>query len=269
MTRDIRKRDRRANNRFSSNRRKVAVRSVGEELEAKLGFDLFNEGDKLLGWQKKVDDEMWFLVIFCVESSLQDQDSGRVYSCVDLYFVAQDGSSFKAKYKFRPYFYAATKDKMEIDVKAYLRRRYENDIIDIEIVDKEDLDLVADFGLAKFSLDTNTHVSTRVMGSFRYMAPEYASSGKLTDKSDVFSFGVMLLELITGCRPVDKAHPFADDSMVEWARPLLAQALESRSFDVLVDPRLHEYDSSEMATMIACAAACVRHSARLRPQMSK
>ncbi|GAB2220408.1 hypothetical protein Drorol1_Dr00008058 [Drosera rotundifolia] len=56
--------------------------------------------------------------------------------------VYQDGSSFKAKYKFRPYFYAATKDKMEIDVEAYLRRRYENDIIDIEIVDKENLDLV-------------------------------------------------------------------------------------------------------------------------------
>ncbi|GAB2244874.1 hypothetical protein Droror1_Dr00000367 [Drosera rotundifolia] len=187
MTRDIRKRDRRDNNCFSSNRRKVAVRSVEEELEAKLGFDLFNEGDKRLGW----------LLTFA-SSSLQDQNSGRVYSCVDLYFVAQDGSSFKAKYKFRPYFYVATKDKMEIDVEAYLRRRYENDIIDIEIVDKEDLDLVADFGLAKFSLETDTHVSTRVMGTFRYMAPEYASSGKLTDKSNVFSFGVVLLELITG-----------------------------------------------------------------------
>ncbi|GAB2241144.1 hypothetical protein Droror1_Dr00017919 [Drosera rotundifolia] len=183
MTRDIQKRDRRDNNHFSSNQRKVAVRSVGEELEAKLGFDLFNEGDKCLCW----------LLTFA-------------------------------------------SDKMEIDVKAYLRRRYENDIIEIEIVDKEDLDLVAGFGLAKFSLDTDTHVSTRVMGTFR---------------------------------PVNKAHPFADDSMVEWVRPLLAQALESRSFDVLVDPRLHEYDSSEMATMIACAAACVRHSARLRPQMSQ
>ncbi|CAI0390001.1 unnamed protein product [Linum tenue] len=90
---------------------------------------------------------------------------------------------------------------------------------------------VADFGLAKITSDVNTHVSTRVMGTFGYMAPEYASSGKLSDKSDVFSFGIMLLELITGRRPVDTHN--------------------------------------EMARMVACAAACVRHSARRRPRMSQ
>ncbi|KMT00809.1 hypothetical protein BVRB_9g220850 [Beta vulgaris subsp. vulgaris] len=137
------------------------------------------------------------------------------------------------------------------------------------LIDDEFEAKVADFGLAKFSFDTDTHVSTRVMGTFGYLAPEYASSGKLTEKSDVFSFGVVLLELITGRRPVDKARPFMDDSMVEWARPLLTQALEGGSFHELVDPRLEDYNSSEMAQMIACAAVCVRSSARRRPQMSQ
>ena len=54
---------------------------------------------------------------------------------------------------------------------------------------------------------------------FRYLAPEYASSGKLTDRSDVFSFGVVLLELITGRKPVDSSQPLGDESLVEWVWP--------------------------------------------------
>ncbi|MED6167838.1 Proline-rich receptor-like protein kinase perk1 [Stylosanthes scabra] len=124
---------------------------------------------------------------------------------------------------------------------------------------------VADFGLAKFSSDLNTHVSTRVMGTFGYLAPEYAASGKLTEKSDVFSYGVMLLELITGRRPVDSSH-----SLVDWARPLLTRALEDQNFDPLIDPRLQdEYEPSEMTLMVACAAASIRHSAKHRPRMSQ
>ncbi|KAF6988672.1 hypothetical protein CFC21_006157 [Triticum aestivum] len=129
---------------------------------------------------------------------------------------------------------------------------------------------VADFGLAKFTSDNNTHVSTRVMGTFGYLAPEYASSGKLTEKSDVFSFGVMLLELITGRRPVDSTQTYMDDSLVDWARPLLMRALEDGNYDELVDARLgKDFNPNEIARMIACAAACVRHSARRRPRMSQ
>ncbi|KAK9271841.1 hypothetical protein L1049_002206 [Liquidambar formosana] len=129
---------------------------------------------------------------------------------------------------------------------------------------------VADFGLAKLALDAYTHVTTRVMGTFGYMAPEYASSGKLTEKSDVFSFGVVLLELITGRKPVDGSQPLGEESLVEWARPVLTQALDNEDFGGLVDPRLEKnYNENEMFRMIEAAAACVRHSAVKRPRMGQ
>ncbi|KAK1354606.1 DNA polymerase epsilon catalytic subunit [Heracleum sosnowskyi] len=106
------------------------ILSAEEKLESKLGYDLFTEGDKRLGWLLTFSSSSW-----------EDEETRKVYSCVDLYFVCQDGSTFKSKYKFRPYFYVATKDKTEMDVDAYLRRRYEGQIADIEIVDKEDLNL--------------------------------------------------------------------------------------------------------------------------------
>ncbi|KAE8680635.1 Proline-rich receptor-like protein kinase PERK5 [Hibiscus syriacus] len=128
---------------------------------------------------------------------------------------------------------------------------------------------VADFGLAKLSEDNHTHVSTRVMGTFGYLAPEYASSGKLTEKSDVYSFGVMLLELITGKQPLDPTNAM-DDSLVDWARPHLTRGLEDGDLSPLADPRLeNNYNHEEMKRMAACTAASIRHSARKRPKMSQ
>ncbi|WOK95843.1 DNA polymerase epsilon catalytic subunit A-like [Canna indica] len=116
---------------YGSNPSKQKLRLNAEEvLERKLGFDLYTEGNKRLGW----------LLTFA-PSSWEGQETSKIYSCVDLYFVSQDGSTFKVKYKFPPYFYAATKDKMELEIEAYLRRKYEGQIADVDIVDKEDLDL--------------------------------------------------------------------------------------------------------------------------------
>ncbi|KAK8550806.1 hypothetical protein V6N13_119309 [Hibiscus sabdariffa] len=80
-------------------------------------------------------------------SSLEDSDAGKVYSCLDLYLVSQDGYCFKSKFKFRPYFYADAKNKAEMDVEAYLRRRYESQIAEIEVVEKEHLDVFLHGGI--------------------------------------------------------------------------------------------------------------------------
>ncbi|GJM94241.1 hypothetical protein PR202_ga10871 [Eleusine coracana subsp. coracana] len=129
---------------------------------------------------------------------------------------------------------------------------------------------VADFGLARLALDAVTHVTTRVMGTFGYMAPEYASSGKLTERSDVFSFGVVLLEIITGRRPVDASRPPGNESLVEWARPLLSRAVDTGHLEGLIDPQLEKnFNELEMFRMIEAAAACIRHSASRRPRMSQ
>ncbi|CAK9231714.1 unnamed protein product, partial [Sphagnum troendelagicum] len=138
------------------------------------------------------------------------------------------------------------------------------------LLDKNFEAQVADFGLAKLASDANTHVTTRVMGTFGYLAPEYAASGKLTEKSDVFSFGVVLLELITGRKPVDLRQPIGNESLVEWARPLMTVMLEDGNVEQLVDPELrNNYDVKEMICMIEAAAACVRHSASKRPKMAQ
>jgi serine/threonine protein kinase len=78
---------------------------------------------------------------------------------------------------------------------------------------------LSDFGLAKVGpVGDNTHVSTRVMGTYGYCAPEYAMTGQLTLKSDVYSFGVVLLEIITGRKAIDNSKCAAEQNLVAWVR---------------------------------------------------
>ncbi|XP_062194500.1 proline-rich receptor-like protein kinase PERK2 [Phragmites australis] len=128
---------------------------------------------------------------------------------------------------------------------------------------------VSDFGMAKFMPGGHTHISTRIVGTIGYLAPEYASSGRLTEKSDVFSYGVVLLELITGMNAAISVHSDTDDTLVDWARPLLTRAIEHSSYDELVDPLLASFDTHRMARLVRCAAAAVRSAARRRPRMSQ
>ncbi|XP_061368572.1 serine/threonine-protein kinase RIPK-like [Gastrolobium bilobum] len=126
---------------------------------------------------------------------------------------------------------------------------------------------LSDFGLAKDGPEgDDTHVSTRVMGTQGYAAPEYVMTGHLTAMSDVYSFGVVLLELITGRRSVDKNRHPREHNLVEWARPMLN---DSRKLSRIMDPRL-EGQYSEMGTKKAAALAyqCLSHRPRNRPTMS-
>jgi serine/threonine protein kinase len=76
---------------------------------------------------------------------------------------------------------------------------------------------LSDFGLAKLGpIGDKTHVSTRVMGTYGYCAPEYAMTGQLTLKSDIYSFGVVLLEIITGQRAIDNTRAGGEQNLVAW-----------------------------------------------------
>ncbi|KAJ4768049.1 Protein kinase superfamily protein [Rhynchospora pubera] len=127
---------------------------------------------------------------------------------------------------------------------------------------------VSDFGLARTALDEgNRHISTRVMGTFGYVAPEYAMTGHLLVKSDVYSYGVVLLELLTGRKPVDMSRPSGQENLVTWARPLLTSV---DGLNQIVDPALGpEVPFDRVAKAAAIASMCVQPEVAHRPSMSE
>ncbi|XP_050919063.1 uncharacterized protein LOC127136544 isoform X4 [Lathyrus oleraceus] len=127
---------------------------------------------------------------------------------------------------------------------------------------------VSDFGLARTAADEdNRHISTRVMGTFGYVAPEYAMTGHLLVKSDVYSYGVVLLELLTGRKPVDFSQPPGQENLVAWARPLLTSR---EGLEAIIDPSLGTnvpFDS--VAKVAAIASMCVQPEVSDRPFMGE
>ncbi|XP_010263973.1 PREDICTED: receptor-like serine/threonine-protein kinase ALE2 isoform X3 [Nelumbo nucifera] len=126
---------------------------------------------------------------------------------------------------------------------------------------------VSDFGLAREATEGSNHISTRVMGTFGYVAPEYAMTGHLLVKSDVYSYGVVLLELLSGRKPVDMSQPQGQENLVTWARPLLTN---QEGLEKLVDPSLAgSYNFDDMAKVAAIASMCVHPEVAQRPFMGE
>ncbi|KAH9302311.1 hypothetical protein KI387_013894, partial [Taxus chinensis] len=125
---------------------------------------------------------------------------------------------------------------------------------------------IADFGLARLFPDDETHIQTRVAGTYGYMAPEYAMGGKLSVKADVYSFGVLLLEILSGRINTDFLLPHQMQNLLEWA-----WSVYEGDDDVLsmVDSTIRETCPRERALRcIHLGLLCVQTDATLRPSMS-
>ncbi|WCJ43489.1 Protein kinase protein with adenine nucleotide alpha hydrolases-like domain [Euphorbia peplus] len=125
---------------------------------------------------------------------------------------------------------------------------------------------LSDFGLAKWASTSSSHIiCTDVAGTFGYLAPEYFMYGKVNEKIDVYAFGVVLLELLSGRKPISNDLPKGQESLVMWAKPILDDGKVSQ----LLDPSLgDDYDRDQIEGMVLAATLCVNRSPRARPQMS-
>ncbi|KAF4387862.1 hypothetical protein F8388_005479, partial [Cannabis sativa] len=127
---------------------------------------------------------------------------------------------------------------------------------------------LSDFGLARQGPPEGTsHVSTSVVGTVGYAAPEYVQTGKLTAKSDVWSFGVVLYELITGRRAVERNLPRSEQKLLEWVKPYVS---DSKKFYLIIDPRLEgDYCIKSAQKLASLANKCLLKQPKSRPKMSE
>ncbi|KAK4428942.1 putative serine/threonine-protein kinase [Sesamum alatum] len=132
------------------------------------------------------------------------------------------------------------------------------------LLDKQWNAKVSDFGLAKLIGSERSYITTRVMGTFGYVAPEYASTGMLNERSDVYSFGILIMEIITGRNPVDYSRPPGEVNLVDWLKTMVS----NRNSEGVLDPKLHEKPSSRaLKRTLLVALRCVDPNAQKRPKM--
>nr|XP_043623273.1 probable serine/threonine-protein kinase PBL19 [Erigeron canadensis]XP_043623274.1 probable serine/threonine-protein kinase PBL19 [Erigeron canadensis]XP_043623275.1 probable serine/threonine-protein kinase PBL19 [Erigeron canadensis] len=157
---------------------------------------------------------------------------------------------------------------------AYLHEELEAQVIfrDFKtsniLLDEDFNPKLSDFGLAREGpTEGNTHVSTAVMGTHGYAAPDYIETGHLTAKSDVWSFGIVLYEILTGRKSLERNRPKEDQKLLDWVR---RYPIDSKKFGIIIDPRLEARYSLTAARKIAkLADSCLLKSAKDRPKMSQ
>ncbi|RDY12977.1 putative receptor-like serine/threonine-protein kinase, partial [Mucuna pruriens] len=155
---------------------------------------------------------------------------------------------------------------------AYLHEGLEPKVVHRDIkssnilLDKNWNAKVSDFGLAKLLGSEKTHVTTRVMGTFGYVAPEYASSGMLNERSDVYSFGVLLMEIITGRSPIDYTRAPGEMNLVDWFKAMVA----SRRSEELVDSLIEVPPSPRsLKRVLLICLRCIDLDVVKRPKMGQ
>ncbi|KAL4269814.1 hypothetical protein GQ457_HM001900 [Hibiscus cannabinus] len=125
--------------------------------------------------------------------------------------------------------------------------------------------MLGDFGLARRKIDDET-LQTEVLGTFGYLAPEYAENGFVSVRTDVYAFGMILLQLITGRKVIDCKSNGQNLSLRQWAEPLI----EKFELPELIDPRIGEsYDKYQLYLMAKTAYLCVQVNPEMRPSMAE
>ncbi|XXG81392.1 hypothetical protein AAC387_Pa09g2039 [Persea americana] len=155
---------------------------------------------------------------------------------------------------------------------AYLHEGLEPKVVHRDVkssnilLDKQWNPKVSDFGLAKLLGSDLSYVTTRVMGTFGYVAPEYASTGMLNEGSDVYSFGVLLMELISGRSPVDYGRPSGEVNLVDWFKGKVG----SRCGSEVVDPLIEVQPTPRaLKRVLLVCLRCIDSDALKRPKMGQ
>ncbi|KAJ3694470.1 hypothetical protein LUZ60_009950 [Juncus effusus] len=124
---------------------------------------------------------------------------------------------------------------------------------------------VSDFGLATLMDPNETHVSTVVAGTFGYLAPEYFDTGRATTKGDVYSYGVVLLELLTGKRPTDESFIEEGTKLVTWVK----ETMKDKREEQVIDGALVSFPIEEIKIVFQVGEKCLESDPTMRPTMNE